>query len=171
MSGVKRGPQEAQGRLLPFSCMQEKQLIIRVVWEGRVIRAPFSHVQQVKLIRWEREVLQSKLEPVPCVCVSGFLRLWNLCLLFIRAGMHTSINKRSKSVIWHLRAADDPPEMTSAVVHFLEYFELLQTRCKTCHWSRKPRLLHKKKKPSPTGLWLHPGGTRTGHKAKKKQIW
>lgn len=36
MSVVKRGPQEAQGRLLPFSCMQEKHLIIRVVWEGRV---------------------------------------------------------------------------------------------------------------------------------------
>lgn len=31
MSVVNRGPQEAQGRLLPFSCMQEKQLIIRVV--------------------------------------------------------------------------------------------------------------------------------------------
>lgn len=27
------GPQEARGRLLPFSCMQEKQLIIRVSTE------------------------------------------------------------------------------------------------------------------------------------------
>lgn len=113
-----------------------------VDWGGGVTGAPFSHVQQVKLIRprWGCHVVPRPKTRALCVPhvehISERLYLRNMCLFSVYTGARVTY-KRSKSLIWHLRAVDGPLEMASAAGHFLECFELLQTRCKTCHWSRK----------------------------------
>lgn len=145
-----RGPQEAWGKLLPFSCMQEKQLIKRVSSEKDGSRGRHSLMcsRSNSYDHHEGALLCLSLYWSIAGCaawrtyIRASLHFWNVCLFLFIRGHVPGRNSRSKSVIWHLCVADGPLEMAGALGHFLECFEPLQMQCKTCHWSRKQRLLH-----------------------------
>lgn len=176
ISVLHRGPQEARGKLLPFSCMQEKQLIIRVSSEkeGSRGRRSLMFSRSNSYDHHEGALLSLCLYRSIMGCAAWWmyirasLHLWNVCLFLIIRGHASGLNKRSKSVFWHLCAADGPLEMAGAVGHFLECFELLQMHVK--HVTGAGSSVYYIITPSPTAPWAHRAKPDQSHSQKEADL-
>lgn len=142
ISVLHRGPQEARGKLLPFSCMQEKQLIIRVSSEkdGSRGRPSLMFSRSNSYDHHGGALLSPCLyrSIVGCAAWRTYIRASFFGYTRARVGYKQTQQISYLTVMRGWRPSWDG----GCCWPFPRVLWAAADACKTCHRSRKQRLLH-----------------------------